>query len=164
MNLFDATGIILIAVDDKFTLDDPDGIEVQRDSIHRQFLIKYYTAESGHKSAIDNAVAERDGSSEVTITIGDKSFVLFAYTTQGNRTDYNTNIEYRRGLIEIEGSLKKALVYCKVRFPGETVHTALIGTGVQNDRTDGLAYSERDAENRIINLSKSVGVSVEIIM
>ena len=29
---------------------------------------------------------------------------------------------------------RRSLVYCKVRFPGEAVHTALIGAGIQIDR------------------------------
>jgi len=55
MNLFDATGVILIAVDDKFTLEDKDGIEVNKGSIHRQFLDNYYTDKSGYKDYIEKS-------------------------------------------------------------------------------------------------------------
>ena|GEM_PF-3940595 len=168
MSLFDETGVVLIAVDDKFTLEDKDGIEVNKGSIHRQFLDKYYTEDSGHKEKIATTVAKRCDATEVAIPIDDKVFVLFAYSTQGSRDDYINKMSYRRGFIKVEGALKKVFAYCKEHFPDEVVHTALIGTGIQNDRTKssnrtGYSVSEHESENLIHNHANEVGLSVKII-
>jgi len=163
MTLFDVSGVILIAVDDFFTLDDKDGIAVNKGSIHRQFLDKYYTKNNVHKDIIAKIVDERNGATEITVTIGDKYFVLFAYSSQGKQENYSTYMDYRRGFVEIGGSLEKALRYCKEHFPGKTVYTALIGTGVQNDRQGRLPYTECDAEARLHKLAKSVGIAIEVV-
>jgi len=163
MNLFDATGVILIAVDDKFTLEDKNGFEVNKGSIHRQFLDKYYTTASGHKDEIAKTIANRGESTEVAIEIGDKTFVLFAYSTQGNREDYSDEIEYRLAFIEIDGSLEKIFSYCKENFPNKVINSALIGAGVQMNRVKGLKRSISECENRINNLANELGLSVNLI-
>ena len=165
MSLFDATGVILIAVDNHFTLEEKDGIEVNRNSIHRQFLEKYYTKESGHKDIIAKTVAERGEATEIPITIGDKVFVLFAYSTQGERADYGKDpMAFRRGFIEIKGALKKVFVFCRENFPGEVINTALIGAGIQNDYSkNGMVYTEAESENRIKMLAKEVGINVNVV-
>ena len=162
MNLFDVAGIILIAVDDKFTLEDKDGIEVAKGSIHRQFLDNYYTNDSGHKEGIAKIVAERGDATEIVITIGDKTFVLFAYSTQGKREDYANETDYRRGFCEIDGSLKKVFDFCKKNFPNEVVHTVPIGTGVQPDRTK-KPFSISESENRLNSLAYEVGINIKIM-
>lgn len=169
MNLFDAAGVILIAVDDKFTLEDPDGIEVNNGSIHRQFLNRYYTKESGYKAAIKTAVdvAKRGNADEFHVTIGDKIFVLFSYTTQGNRKDYASDMDYRRGLVEIEDSIKKVFQYCKENFSDKVVHTALIGTGIQNDRSPNTGHGYinplDNTKYRLLSVAEAVGISIEIV-
>jgi len=164
MNLFEVSGLILIAVDDKFTLEDEDGIEVQKESIHRQFLDNYYTDISGHKNEIKKAVSGRDESTEIAVFIGDKTFVLFAYSTQGNPSDYETELEYRHGFIEINGSIKKVLEYCKNNFPGETVYSAPVGSETQSKYQKGIIYSEAEAEKRIYDLAKEIGLNVVVVI
>jgi len=163
MSLFDVSGLILIAVDDKFTLEDEDGIEVHKESIHRQFLDKYYTNESGHKEEIKKAVNDRNKSTEIAIPIGDKIFVLFAYSTQGNISDYKSKSAYRYGFIEITDSIEKALDFCKDNFPGETIYSAPIGAKTQNQYSKGLIYSEVKAENRLKDLANKKRLNLVVI-
>jgi hypothetical protein len=167
MNIFDTSGVVLIAVDDKFTLEDPDGLEVQKDCVQRQFLNRYYNEESGYKSVIKNAVARRGTDTEIHIPIGDKIFVLFAYTSQGDEKDYVKPMDYRRALLKIPGSVKKALQYCNQNFPGEIVHTVPIGMGVENDRTPntskGYVNTLDDTKENLHALAKSLDMAVEIV-
>ena len=162
MNLFEVKGVILVAVDDKFTLEDRDGHKVEKKSIHRQFLNNYYNDYSGYKDVIENMIAEKGSDTEIAINIGDKIFVLFAYSTQGNRDDYKTELEYENNFIRIENSLKKVLNFCKEKFPNKIIHTAPIGTGVESRRTKKI-ISLKDFKTAIDELARQIGVDVEII-
>ena len=166
MSLFDAKGVILIAVDEKFTLEDKDGREVGRGSIHRQFVDTYCGDNSEYGDYIRKKVNNKGESSEVVCEIGDKTFVLFAYSKLGVRDDYRDNLSYERSFYQIEGSLKKVLLFCKEQFPDKVINTALIGTGIESDpsRTQKPhKYSLNDARGRLNDLAKELNVQINII-
>ena len=163
MNLFEQTGVILIAFDEKFTLSDPRGQEIARSSVHAQFLELYYNQESGHMADIENAVLNRNGSMETHVVIGDKTFVLFAYSKLKNRDDCKSDTEQLYSFELVENSLQNAFKYCKQFFPNEIIKTIPLGTGVQNDRSKVTVNSLGDSESWIQSTANEMGVKVQII-
>ncbi|MDR0326007.1 MAG: DUF6430 domain-containing protein [Oscillospiraceae bacterium] len=194
MNLFEAKGVILIAVDEKFTLEDKDGAEAAEGSIHRQFLDRFLAEGSEYRDEIKRKVAAKGNNAEVPIVIGDQTFILFAYSKQGEEGDYFDKVKHRYGFIEIENSLSKTLNYCKKEYPIETVYTVPIGTGIQRYRHNSMkkshrklsklrhdelkthrheavgdgglyeSYTVEEAKYRISSLASKIGLKVELVL
>jgi hypothetical protein len=99
---------------------------------------------------------------ETHVVVGDKTFVLFAYSRLKNLDEYN-NIEHLHSFEIVDNSLKNAMKYCKSVFPNEIIKTVPIGTGVQNDRSKEPVNSLGDCESWILGTAQEVGVSVQII-
>jgi len=113
---------------------------------------------------IKNAVEGRNGTTEIHVIVGDKIFVLFAYSGLRDRSEYKNDIEHKYSFVALDNSLKKALAYCKKHFPGKIINTVPIGTGVQNERDKNTRNSVKDRESWILSTAKEVGVEVKIIM
>ena len=163
VNLFDTDGVILIAVDDKFTLDYKGVYEVNRRSIHRQFLDRYYSKDSPHKTELRNVVENRGNSTEVVFEADGKIFILFAYSKQGERKEYSSQLEYERGFKVIKGSIERVFRYCKLHFPNEIVYTAAVGSDIRNDYTKSLVMSVGGSKEELYQLAKKVGITIKVI-
>lgn len=162
-DLFDANGVILIAVDDEFTLDRRDIDKLNPKSVHAQFLSKYCAKGSEHKEKIQNIIASRGEATEISVEIDDKVFVLFAYSSQGNPEDYPEGKLPARGFELLIEPLRKALLYCKKKFPDKTVHSVPIGTGIRNEYRKKLDMTLEYAEKIITETAYEIGVEVKII-